>query len=105
MTLFSSDVQSLKKGIVKTSKNSAAPSHTILLVGETGVGKSSALELIANVLVGNDIDHYDFNILNHANEQGHSDSQSQTISVRNYEFTSKNGTVVSAGVCECGGRA
>jgi hypothetical protein len=56
------------------------------------------LEYIANVLHGNDIDHFDFNILDRTNEQGGSDNQSQTNSARLYEFTSKNGIVVSAGV-------
>jgi hypothetical protein len=56
------------------------------------------LEFIANVLLGNDIDHYDFDILDRTNEQGGSDNQSQTNSVRLYEFTSKNGIVVSSGV-------
>src|SRR5258706_11969600 len=42
LNIFSSDVESLKKGIIKTSKNKAKMSYTILLVGETGVGKSSA---------------------------------------------------------------
>ena len=96
--MFSSNVVSLKKGITKTSKNHA--SYTILLVGETGVGKSSVVELIGNVLAGNDIGHYDFNILDHANERGGSDDQSQTSSTRIYELTSKNGIVVRASVYE-----
>ena len=87
---------------MKTSKNTAAPPYTILLVGETGVGKSSVLQLIANVLIGNDIDQYDFNILEHTNEQGGAVGQSQTHSARLYELTSKNGIVVSA--CVCGRR-
>jgi len=69
--------------------------YTILLVGETGVGKSSVLELIANVLAGNDIDHYNFDILDRTNEQGGTDNQSQTNSARFYGFTSKNGVAVS----------
>jgi putative ribosome biogenesis GTPase RsgA len=88
LTLFSSDVESLKKGIIKSSMNKARGPYTILLVGETGVGKSSFLELIANVLVGNESDHYDFGVLHHSN-------QSPTNSARLYEFTSKNGVVVS----------
>ena len=76
--------------------------YTILLIGETGVGKSSVLELIANVLAGNDIDHYSFNFLDHTNECGGSNNQSQTNSARLYEFTSKNGIVVSLSICEHG---
>jgi len=71
-------VESLREGIIKTSREDVQAPYTILLVGETGVGKSSALELIANVLIGKRIDHYDFNILDHSNEQGGSTNQSQT---------------------------
>src|SRR5258706_14667292 len=99
----SSDVESLKKGIIKTSKNRANRPYTILLVGETGVGKSSLLEYIANVLAGNEIDHYNFDILDRTNEQGGSDNQSQTNAPCLYQFTSKNGITVSAGAFECGG--
>jgi GTP-binding protein EngB required for normal cell division len=88
------NVESLKKGIIKTSKNKANEPYTILLLGETGVGKSSLLELIANVLTGNDIDHYNFNVLDHRNEQHGPSNQSQTNSARLYEFTSKNGIAV-----------
>jgi predicted ATP-binding protein involved in virulence len=94
---LASDVEFLKRGIIKTLKNEAKAPHTILLVGETGVGKSSVLELIANILAGNDIDHYNFDILDHNNERGDTSNHSQTNSVRLYEFTSKNGVVVSTG--------
>ena len=54
------------------------------------------LELIANVLAGNDTDHYNFDILDQINEQGASiNNQSHTNSARLYEFTSKNGVAVS----------
>jgi predicted GTPase len=98
LTVFSSDVDSLKKGIIKTSKNKVNTPYTILLVGETGVGKSSVLEFIANTLIGKDADHYDFQILDHTNEQSGSDNQSQTNSARLYELRSKNGIVVSVNV-------
>jgi len=94
LTVFPSDVESLKKGIIKTSKNKA--SYTILLVGETGVGKSAFLEFLGNVLIGNDIDHYSFRTLDRDNEQNGSEKQSQTNSARLYELKSKNGIVVSA---------
>ncbi|KAG8809632.1 hypothetical protein FRC17_003355 [Serendipita sp. 399] len=68
--------------------------YTILIVGETGVGKSSVLELIANVIAGNDIDHYDFGILDHTNEQGGSGKGSQTNEARFYQFKSRNGVTV-----------
>ena len=92
LTLFSSDVESLKKGIIKSSTNKAKASYTLLLVGESGAGR----ELIANVLVANGSDHYDFGILDHNN-------QSQPDSARLYEFTSKNGVVVSVGIFLFGG--
>jgi hypothetical protein len=78
-TRFPSNVESLKKGIIKTSKNNANKPYTILLVEETGVGvgKYSLLELIANVLFGNDVDHYDFNVVDHSNEQDGPGNQSQ----------------------------
>jgi len=68
LTLFPSDIAFLKKGDVITSKKKVP--YTILLLGENGVGKSSALELIANVLHGNDMNHYDFKVLEPTNEQG-----------------------------------
>ena len=91
---MASDVESIKRAIVKTSKNEAQAPYTILLVGETGVGKSSVLKFIANVFAGNDIDSYNFDILDHTNEQGGPNNQSQTNSARLYEVTSKNGMVV-----------
>ena len=91
---------SLKKGIIKTSKNQIQAPYTILLVGETGVGKSSVLEFIANVLAGKSIDQYDFNILDRTNERGGSSSQSQTNSARLYDLASKNDMLVSASVFE-----
>ena len=102
LTVLASDIESIKKAIIKTSKHEAQAPYTILLVGETGVGKSSVLELIANVLAGNDIDHYNFDILDHTNELGGPNNQSQTNSARLYEFTSKNGLVVRAGTNERG---
>ena len=85
---------------MKTSKNKAQAPYTILLVGETGVGKSSVLELIANVLIGNDPDHYNFHILDHDNEEGGSGSQSQTNAARIYDLPTKSGMLVSANVLE-----
>ena len=64
------------------------------------MGKSSVLELIANVLHGNDVDHYDFHTLVHTNERD--GINNQTNSARLYELTSKNGIVVSVRDFECG---
>jgi len=94
LTLFPSDVASLRKGVVITSRKKAP--YTILLLGENGVGKSSALELIANVLHGNDMNRYDFKVLDSTNEQDGSSNQSQTKLARIYELKSTNGIVVSA---------
>ncbi|SJL03564.1 uncharacterized protein ARMOST_06921 [Armillaria ostoyae] len=52
------DVESLKKGEVKTDRNKQKE-FTILLVGETGVGKTSFLSLTANVLNGKRPDNYE----------------------------------------------
>ena len=100
LTISSSNIESLKNGIVNVSMNNVKTTpYTILLVGETGAGKSSVLELIANVLAGNDTDRYNFDVFDHTNEQGGPTNQSQTNSARIYEFTSKNGVVVSTTVC------
>ena len=77
LTVLSSDVESLKKGIIKTKNNQT--SYTILVVGETGTGKSSLLEIIANVLIGKNVDYYDFGILARSNEQGGSTGQVKPI--------------------------
>ncbi|KZV68359.1 hypothetical protein PENSPDRAFT_634475 [Peniophora sp. CONT] len=87
-------VELLRQGVIKTDKNQLGAPLTILLVGETGVGKSSFLELIANVLKGNAVLHYDFNILNRANEAGGSQSHSQTNAAHLYEMTSQNGQMI-----------
>ena len=55
------------------------------------------MEYLANVLIGNDIDHYNFEILDRDNERGGSSNQSQTNSARLYKLTSANGIVVSLG--------
>lgn len=102
--MSSSDVGSLRKGIIKTSKNRANRPYTILLLGETGVGKSSLVEFIGNVLTGvlngNEFGDYNFDILDHANELSRPNHQSKTSSALLYEFTSRNDAVVSTGIYE-----
>ena len=94
--LFPSDLESLKNGIIKRSKNKTSRPYTIILVGETSVGKSSALELIANVLTGS-------GILDHTNERGAPGNQSRTDSAQIYEIRSQNGIAVRTNVCRCDG--
>ena len=86
---------SVKRGIIKTSRHQVRAPYNILLVGETGTGKSSLLEFLANALNGKSCDRYDLEFLDHRNERGASNGQSQTGSARIYEFTSKNGVLVS----------
>ena len=96
LTVFPSNVESLRQGIIKTSRNKVQAPYTILLVGETGVGKSTFLEFIANVVIGNTLARYNFDLLDHTNERGLSNNHSQTNSARFYEFVSNNGIMVSA---------
>ena len=98
---FFSDVDSLRNGIIRTSRNNAKAMYTIVLVGESGVGKTSVVEFIANVLAGNDLDHY---ILDHTNRKGDSANQSQTSEARLYELASKNDVVVSSGLLDVASR-
>ena len=93
--MFLSDVESLKNGIIKTSNHEATTPYNILLLGETGVGKTTFLELIASVLTGKHINPYNLDVLNHTNDLT---NQTPTNSAHLYEFTSKNGTVVSTSI-------
>ena len=102
MTVFPSDVRSLKKGIIETSQNKGKAPYTILLLGENGVGKSSLVGFIANTLVGKGIDRYDFDVLDHTNEHDASSKQRQTKEAPTHKLESQNGIVVSASVFECG---
>src|SRR5882757_7662268 len=91
LTIFHSYVELLKHGFIRTSKNKAKAAYNILLVGETGVGTTSLLKFIANVLLGNDVDYYNFAILDQGNEQGGSKGHL-------YELMSANCMVVSVGI-------
>jgi len=82
-------VVSLRRGIVKTTKKE----FTIFLVGETGVGKTTVLSLIANILAGRTPEQY-VDVHNTGNEAGGSQSGSQTNFAQVYEFESKNGVIV-----------
>ena len=100
LTEFRSDVESLKDGIVKISKNTANVPYTILLVGKTGIRKSPLLNFIADVL-GRDISRYDDKVLNEGSAVG---QHSQTELPQLYEITSKNGILVSPNVLNTVGR-
>ena len=95
--MFSSDVESLKKGIIKRSENNVRADYTILLVGETGFGKFTFVQFLANVLMGNNIDRYDLEMFDLSNKHSGSHNQSKTNSLRFYNLTSKNGILVSVG--------
>lgn len=81
----------MRNGIVKTTDKKTE--LTLLLVGETGVGKTSFLSLIANVLAGNELEEY-VDLHDLTNEKGGLHSQSQTNSAKVYELESKNGITI-----------
>jgi len=84
-------VELLNQGIIKTRASPDTPGdYTILLVGETGTGKTSLLSLLYNVLAGHTPDKYVF-AHDKSNEAGGSESQSQTKLAKVYEFKSNNG--------------
>lgn len=87
-----SDLASLMKGWVRTKENKAK-TFTVLLVGETGTGKTSVLSLIANVLAGNRTDNYQ-EWHDRGNEAGGTNKHSQTNSARLYVLRSTNGATV-----------
>jgi predicted GTPase len=95
--VFLSDVESLKYGVIKTSKNEAKAPYNILLLGETHVGKSTFVELIASVLVGKRVNLDELDVLDCTDGLT---NQTRTNSPHLYEFTSKNGMLVSATICE-----
>ncbi|KAF8307717.1 hypothetical protein DL93DRAFT_2171529 [Clavulina sp. PMI_390] len=85
-----STVEDLSQGRLATDPKKNRTSFTILIVGETGVGKTSVLNMFYNVLSGNG--PYNLKSINdEENEGSKSQLQSQTESAKSYTFTSKNG--------------
>ncbi|KAK2459485.1 hypothetical protein APHAL10511_008500 [Amanita phalloides] len=82
----------LGQGIIQTNKNQSKE-FTILLVGETGTGKTSFLSLLANIAVGHKPDEF-MNFHDDSIEAGGGPRHSQTNMAKVYEFTSVNGIKV-----------
>ena len=93
-----SDLESRKDMIINMTKNKANAPHTILLVGGTGVGKSSLVELIANTLLSRDGNYYNLASLDRANERETFGSGTRTVSPHLYEIATELGVLVSANV-------
>ncbi|KAF9464254.1 hypothetical protein BDZ94DRAFT_1297271 [Collybia nuda] len=84
-------VDELGRGIIKTTK--LRNQFTILVVGETGTGKTTVLSLIANVLGGKSPNTYEkFHEVK--NEAGGTAKHSQTNKAMLYTFESQNGVKV-----------
>lgn len=60
-----------------------------ILIGRIGVGKPFVMELIANVLHGNDVDHYNFDTIDPSNE--FVGSPTRVSPLRTYEQKRHNG--------------
>lgn len=86
--LHDSTVAALRGGIVTTS--STRSEFTIILIGESGVGKTSFLTLFYNILCGHQPEQYT-SYCEQSNEVGGSQAHSQTQTATTYEFVSKNG--------------
>lgn len=64
----------------------------IILIGETGAGKTSLLNLIWNILSGHSPSDYE-NIHNHPNDLGLAGIQKLAVSCAFYRFTTRNGAI------------
>ncbi|KAF8833638.1 hypothetical protein BDN67DRAFT_976509 [Paxillus ammoniavirescens] len=85
--LILNTAEELRNGIIKTTKSKT--DFTILIVGETGTGKTTLLSLIGNILEGHSpVEYKMYN--EEANEAGGPAKHSQTNNAKLYEFVSKN---------------
>ncbi|KAF8307720.1 hypothetical protein DL93DRAFT_2101084 [Clavulina sp. PMI_390] len=85
--ILENSVADLSKGRLATNPKKGRNAFTILIVGERGVGKTSVLNLLYNILVGNGPDN--FKPMNDYSNEGQ--LQGQTETAKAYDFTSKNG--------------
>ncbi|KAF8333284.1 hypothetical protein F5887DRAFT_893774 [Amanita rubescens] len=90
---FRTAAERLGRGIIKTDRNKSKQ-FTILLVGETGTGKTSLLSLLGNIVVGRKpeqfVTFHDISI-----EAGGGEKQSQTNEAKVYKFRSRNGVRIT----------
>jgi len=86
-------LRSLKKGNITTSAPESLKEYTILLVGETGTGKTTLLSFFAHVLQGRAPDKYEL-AHDQSIEAGGGEGQSHTQTAKLYEFKSENGIKV-----------
>ncbi|KIL58591.1 hypothetical protein M378DRAFT_86306 [Amanita muscaria Koide BX008] len=89
-----STVNELARGIIKTRMNKFREYTILLVVGETGTGKTTFLSLLANILSGRNVGEYVF-IHDEDNEAGGSERHSQTMFAKPYLFDSNNGVKVT----------
>ena len=87
------EVASVARGIVCSTNYKHE--LTILLVGETGVGKTSVLTWFFNTLQGLSPDKYNLEVRNARNEAGGSAKHSQTNEAQIYTLRSVNGFTVT----------
>ncbi|KAM6499732.1 hypothetical protein JOM56_005240 [Amanita muscaria] len=87
-----STVEDLARGIIQTRMNKSRE-YTILLVGETGTGKTTFLSLLFNILSGRNVGEYQF-IDGEDKEAGGGERHSQTMFAKHYLFESNNGVKV-----------
>jgi len=94
LTRFS-DIKPRRDAIINMARNKANAPHTILLVGGTGVGKSSLVEFIANTILSRHGCYCALASLDSANERRDPGMGTVTVSPHLYEIPSELGVLVS----------